>query len=38
MDKVVDYKLEEDHQLQMQEAEKYRANKREETKPWWKFW
>ena len=38
LDKVVDSKLEEDYQLQLQESEKYRADIKEGTKPWWKFW
>lgn len=38
LDKAVDSQLEEDYQLQLQEAEKYRANQQEQTKPWWKFW
>jgi hypothetical protein len=36
LDKVVDCKLEEEYQLKLQEAEKYKADI--ETKPWWKFW
>jgi hypothetical protein len=36
--KIVDIKLEEDHQRQMQQAEKYGTAQKEPTKPWWKFW
>lgn len=37
LDKVVELKLEMDRRLQLHEREKYRAEVREETKPWWKF-
>ncbi len=36
--KIVDLKLEEDYQLQLQKSEKYRRDKKGKTKPWWKFW
>lgn len=36
--KIVDIKLEEDHQRQIQEAEKFSATQKGKTKPWWKFW